>query len=202
MSHFTWTPGIGDPTIGGWITVVLYFLAMISCWMTARRGVKERRIWIAISILFLGLGINKQLDLQSALTDIGRVIAIEQGWYGQRQFVQLDFIIFVAIVIVSAVITLIIWTRRAPLSTWFALLGTILVVGFVLIRAASFHHIDRFIGTTMFGFRWNWILEMGGITIVLLASQWRRRSAKSQPTSAPVGLLGWRRKPKQFGRPW
>ena len=150
LIHFNWKPGIGDPTIGGWITVVLYFLAMISCWMTARSGIKERRIWIAISILFLGLGINKQLDLQSALTDIGRVIAFEQGWYGQRQFVQLDFIIFVAIVFVSAVITLIIWTRRAPLSTWFALLGTILVVGFVLIRAASFHHIDRFIGTTMF----------------------------------------------------
>ena len=151
---------------------------MISCWMTARSGIKEQRIWAAISILFLGLGINKQLDLQSALTAAGRVIAYGQGWYDQRQFVQLAFIIFTAIVCASVVITLLIWTRHAPLSTWFALLGTILVVGFVLIRAASFHHIDRFIGTTIFGFRWNWILEMGGITIVLLASQWRRRKQK------------------------
>ena len=151
---------------------------MISCWMTARSGIKEQRIWIAISILFLGLGVNKQLDLQSALTAAGRVIAYGQGWYDQRQFVQLAFIIFTAIVCASVVITLLIWTRHAPLSTWFALLGTILVVGFVLIRAASFHHIDRFIGTTIFGFRWNWILEMGGITIVLLASQWRRRKQK------------------------
>jgi len=143
--------------------------------MTARSGIKEQRIWIAISILFLGLGVNKQLDLQSALTAAGRVIAYGQGWYDQRQFVQLAFIIFTAIVCASVVITLLIWTRHAPLSTWFALLGTILVVGFVLIRAASFHYIDRFIGTTIFGFRWNWILEMGGITIVLLASQWRRR---------------------------
>ena len=42
---------------------------MVSCWATARnRGIKERQIWVAIAILFLGLGINKQLDLQSALT--------------------------------------------------------------------------------------------------------------------------------------
>ena len=68
LIYFNWKPGIGDPTIGGWITVVLYLLAMISCWMTARSGIKEQRIWTAISILFLGLGINKQLDLQSALT--------------------------------------------------------------------------------------------------------------------------------------
>ena len=109
MIHFNWKPGIGDPTIGGWITVVLYLLAMISCWMTARSGIKEQRIWTAISILFLGLGINKQLDLQSALTAAGRVIAFGQGWYDQRQFVQSAFIIFTAIVCASVVITLLIW---------------------------------------------------------------------------------------------
>jgi hypothetical protein len=43
-----------------------------------------------------------------------------------------------------------------------------------MIRAASFHHIDRFIGSTILGFRWNWLLEMGGITVVLLASWWRQ----------------------------
>ena len=134
MHHFNWRSGIGDPTIGGWVTVVLYLLAMVSCWVTARNpAIKERRIWAAISILFLGLGINKQLDLESALTAAGRIFAIEQGWYGQRQSVQLEFIIFVAIVGVSAVATLLIWARQAPFSTWVALLGTTLVIGFVLI---------------------------------------------------------------------
>ena len=146
--------------------------------MTARSGIKEQRIWTAISILFLGLGINKQLDLQSALTAAGRVIAFAQGWYGQRQFVQLAFIICAAIVCVSVVITLLIWTRHGPLSTWFALLGTILVIGYVLIRAASFHHIDRFIGSTVLGFRWNWLLEMGGIGVVIFASLWRKHQIK------------------------
>jgi hypothetical protein len=35
MHEFDWSPGIGDPTIGGWLTVILYFLTMVSCWRTA-----------------------------------------------------------------------------------------------------------------------------------------------------------------------
>jgi hypothetical protein len=184
LHHVNWTPGIGDPTIGGWVTVVLYFLAMVSCLVTARNSqVGERRIWAVISILFLILGINKQLDLQTAFTEVGRILALEEGWYERRQSVQLYFIIFVALVCVFVIITLLIWARRAPFPAWVALFGTTSVIGFVLIRAASFHHIDRFIGKTLLGFRWNWILEMGGISVVLFASQWRQRGAKSPPNS-------------------
>ena len=174
MRPFNWLPRIGDPTVGGWITVLLYFLAVISCWRTARKSqLLDRKIWYAISILFFALGSNKQLDLQSALTEIGRVIALEEGWYGQRETVQLYFIIGVALFCGWAAITLLVWARRSPLPTWLALVGTTLVIGYVAIRA-SFHHIDRFIGSTVLGFRWNWLLEMGGITVVLLASWWRQ----------------------------
>ena len=59
--------------------MVLYLLAAGSCWISARELAlgdivsTERRTWWAISALFLALGINKQLDLQSALTEAGRV---------------------------------------------------------------------------------------------------------------------------------
>jgi len=59
-----------------------------------------------------------------------------------------------------------------------ALLGATFLIAFVLIRAASFHHIDRLITSSIFGFRWNWILEMGGIIVVLLASRWRQNQTK------------------------
>jgi hypothetical protein len=181
MAQFNWSPGIGDPTIGGWVTVVLYFLAMTSCWVTSRKldyGQQERRIWSSIAILFLGLGINKQLDIQTAFTDAGRIIAMTQGWYGERREVQFVFIIFITIICLIALIILLAWARRAPAPTWFAFFGTTLVIGFVIIRAASFHHIDEFLGKTVLGFRWNWILEMGGISVVLIASQWRQKAFK------------------------
>jgi hypothetical protein len=43
-----------------------------------------------------------------------------------------------------------------------------------LIRAASFHHFDRIINQKFLGFRWNWILEMSGIGVMLVASYWRQ----------------------------
>ena len=183
MTSFNWSPGIGDPTLMGWLTVVLYFLAAISCWITAGRirleaedadDAKELRAWRSIAITFLALGINKQLDLQTALTELGRVVANFQGWYDQRQSVQVAFIAMVAITCLIAAIILVRWARRAPAPAWLALAGSIMVIGYVLIRAASFHHIDQFIGETILGFRWNWILEMGGISVVLVASYWRR----------------------------
>lgn len=179
LHPFNWTPGIGDPTVGGWVTVLLYFLAVVSCWLTARNSKSlDKKIWYAISISFFALGVNKELDLQSALTELGRVIAFEEGWYRQRETVQVDFIIAVALFCGWAVITLLVWARHSPLSTWLALVGTTSVVSYVLVRAASFHHIDRFIGSTVLGFRWNWLLEMGGITAVLLASWWRRHQIR------------------------
>jgi hypothetical protein len=180
MTHFNWSPRIGDPTIGGWITVVLYLLAAVGCWISARELVlediasNERRAWWAISALFLALGINKQLDLQSALTETGRVLAHYQGWFEQRQLVQLAFIALVAIICLIAAIALLLWTRSAPTPARLALIGTSMVLGFVLIRAASFHHVDQFIGQRILGLRWNWILEMSGISLVLFASQWRQ----------------------------
>ena len=193
MTHFNWTPKIGDPTIAGWVTVVLYLLAAGSCWISAQKlglesvGSNEGRAWRAISVLFLALGINKQLDLQTALTEAGRVLAHYQGWFEQRQLVQLSFIGLVAMTCLIAAITLLVWTRSAPIPTRLALTGTTMVLGFVLIRAASFHHVDQFIGRKILGLRWNWVLEMSGISLVLLASQWRQVGiAKSVSRSVHV----------------
>jgi hypothetical protein len=175
MHQFTWRPGIGDPTIGGWVTVILYFFAVWSAWKTAHSAISsERQLWCAISILFIGLGINKQLDLQTAFTELGRMVAFDQGWYGERRTVQLWFIAGVALTCIFIAIILLIWVRKSPIPTRLALIGTTIVLTFVLIRAASFHHIDRFIGNRILGFKWNWVVEMSGIAIVIIASEWRR----------------------------
>ena len=154
----------------------MYLLTSVSCWTLARKlgsaGI-ECRAWRSISVLFFFLGIDKQLDLQTALTEAGRYLAHYQGWYEQRQLIQLAFIALIAVMCFICAITLLVWVEDAPVSTWLALVGTTLVMGYVLIRAASFHHVDRFIGHTILGLRWNWILEMGGIALVLFASQWR-----------------------------
>jgi hypothetical protein len=195
MATFNWSPGIGDPTFMGWLTVVLYFLAVLGCWTTAQTlssmgssagGINEIRAWRWVAGTFVALGFNKQLDLQTALTEVGRAFAHHQGWYDQRQPIQVAFIVLIAVICLTAAIILVRWAREAPFPTWVALLGSISVICFVFIRAASFHHIDRLIGGEVLGWRWNWILEIGGISVVLGASCWRRRvpAAQSRPHSA------------------
>jgi hypothetical protein len=176
MFEFNWRPGIGDPTIGGWVTVVLYFLAVCSSWKTASvtYEARERRLWLLIAFIFVALGINKQLDLQTALTEFGRLVAKDEGWYAQRQIVQIWFIVGVAIICILAGLGLLLRAWGASSAARVAVAGMVLVLAFVLIRAASFHHIDRFIGERILGLKWNWVLEMGGISIVLLSSEWRR----------------------------
>jgi len=136
--------------------------------------------------MFVGLGINKQLDLQTALTEFGRVLADNQGWYDKRQVVQLWFIIGVASACILMACILLVIARKSPAPTWLALIGTTTVLAFVLIRAASFHHIDRFIGGTILGLRWNWVLEMGGIITVIIASEWRRWKLRYKIHRIPV----------------
>jgi hypothetical protein len=180
MKDFNWTPGIGDPTFAGWLTVISYLVTAVACWRVAGRlrdaagsSRAEVFVWRAIAVLFLALGVNKQLDLQSAFTEIGRTVALAQGWYERRETVQLYFIVVVAAVCLLVAATLVMLIRNAPAATWLAVLGTAVVLTFVAVRAASFHHVDRFIGTTVLGLRWNWILEIGGILLVLIAG-WRR----------------------------
>src|SRR5205085_8940882 len=102
----------------------MYLLACGSCYYTARRLpggiVQERRAWYSISSLFLALGINKQLDLQSALTELGKIIAHAQGWYEQRRLIQLVFVGGVVLCCLLAALTLLTWTRRAPRPAWLA----------------------------------------------------------------------------------
>ena len=174
--EFHWSPGIGDPTFAGWFTVLLYLVAAMSASTTAKdAGFPERKLWRVISIGFIGLGINKQLDLQTAFTELGRVVASTQGWYEQRRIVQFWFIVAVAAICLLMALVLLVLARRAPKPTRLAVVGVVIVLGFVTIRAASFHHFDQFIGSRVLGLKWNWVLEMGGISIVLIASEWRRR---------------------------
>lgn len=173
-----WSPGIGDPTLMGWLTVVLYAAAAWQCYRLAtahssRLGRSEVTLWWLLALGLVALGINKQLDLQTALTEIGRMVAFQEGWYERRREVQVVFIYGVAALAGCATMVLAFLARKAPMATIVAIAGSVFVLAFVAIRAASFHHFDRFIGSEFVGYRMNWILEIGGICIIMFGARWR-----------------------------
>ncbi len=178
-----WSPGMGDPTVGGWLTVALYVFAAWSCYKVLHRerhasfvlSANERLVWRLLMVTMIALGINKQLDLQSALTEWGRIMAQEQGWYGQRRQYQEAFIAALPVVglTVLAAMMLLVW--NAPTPTLWACVGAAGLVVFVAIRAASFHHVDEMLGWRMGGLTLNWGLEMGSLLLIGWGARKRAR---------------------------
>lgn len=191
-----WRPGIGDPTPLGWFTVVAYLAAALACGAAAiaeRRAVRRGEpaipgLWLVLAGLMLFLGINKQLDLQTLFGTIGRQIAREQGWYGQRRQVQAAFIAGLGLGGLALLAGLAWWIRRLWRRCLLALAGVVFLFAFVLIRASSFHHVDALLGSTALGIRWNAILELGGIALVglgaLVAHGDRRRASAARAAPA------------------
>jgi len=195
LPYENWYSRMGDPTVAGWTITIAYFLVTLLCW---RAGLKEKTInvniqkpgrhavWFGLSILFFVLGINKQLDLQTLLTVVGREIAQANGLYESRREIQLIFVIFFTLFCFSSIVALSWWLRDCWRRYLIPLLGVALLVSFVVIRAASFQHVDyliskwRIIGP----FRMKYIVELGGILIVGLgAVQSLHRTYKAPVTS-------------------
>jgi hypothetical protein len=175
-----WQAGIGDPTVVGWITVAVYGITALLALRCARRSGDplEFRFWSVLTIALLMLGVNKQLDLQSLVTQIGRDLAFAHGWYHDRRVVQFAFIGLLLALGVS-VGAVLLWTaRRLPPSTQIATLGIVLLVVFVVIRGASFHHVDELLGSKVQGVRYNWLLELTPLAVIAVSALRRRAVAK------------------------
>ena len=177
-----WSPGLGDNTAMGWVTVLVYLLAAILSTQAARamqgpeaKVRRERTFWrITAAVLFF-LAVNKQLDLQTLFTMIGRCNARLMGWYDMRHTIQREFILAVGIAGVLTVGLLALLLRGLLGQVWPALLGIGFVCAFVLIRAASFHDVDGLIGSWAMGIKVNWLLELPGPILVALVAARRRR---------------------------
>ena len=164
---YGWTPGIGDPTVYGWVTVVAYALGALFCWLASRHGAAgERRFWLLLTAVMAFLCVNKQLDLQSFFTDFLRFQAHTHDWYDVRRKYQVAFIAMAAMLALAAAVLLLWRARRASGALRGATLGLIFLMLFVLIRASSFEQVDWFIELRLAGLRANHVMELGGIIIV------------------------------------
>ncbi|GBF83006.1 isopropylmalate isomerase [Aphanothece sacrum FPU3] len=170
MENGYWQPRIGDPTLMGWVTVIAYLVTAFLCANRSLKTQRDRWFWMTLSAILLLLGINKQLDLQSWLTLIGKQMAIEQGWYRERRQFQFDFILGLIAVSFAGLMFLIQGMGKSWKRFMLALLGLIFLLSFIVIRATSFHHVDVLLGREFSGFRLNWLFELGGISCIAIAA--------------------------------
>jgi hypothetical protein len=168
LNQLHWRPTIGDPSFMGWFTVFAYGVGAI---LAARAwfGTKDR-IWLAVALGMAALCVNKQLDLQSLFTDIGRVAAYHEGWYERRREFQKWFVL-AAIAGAGIGGGCFIWRYPAFwLRHKLLTAGVFFLLTFIIVRAISFHHVDGMLKVKLLGVKVNWALELGGILLVSIAA--------------------------------
>ncbi len=212
FGEISWTPTIGDPSFVGWFTVGAYFLTAWLCmrahrierknlgssptgtvpslllaasrdWRNLSVPMRRSILWLFLTAAMCGLGINKQLDLQTLFTEVGRELSKTGGWYDLRRTVQVIFIGLVAILGVVSLLSLNWFVRGDFPGLVLPLSGLALIVCFVIVRAASFNGFDRFISITWFGVKMNWVMELTGIGLIALGALRQPRSVNDK-TSA------------------
>jgi hypothetical protein len=141
--------------------------------------------WLLTLTIVVALGVNKQLDLQSLFTQELRDAARLQGWYDERRGYQFDFVLAIAGTSLLGIGTMA-WVLRGVLHrVWMAMLGLAGLTTFVVIRAASFHHVDAFVrGITHDG---NVAFEFSAIALIS-AGAWRARRSTSGDGPVRAGL--------------
>jgi hypothetical protein len=223
-----WHPGIGDPSVVGWVTVVAYVVAAalaLRALRLHRRGARQHvpmhgaaelgptsapegvvlddplaqrdearphvapqrhtsqpvrrsafaqqewllvRFWGLVAVTMLALGLNKQLDLQTWFTEVLRDLARAQGWWEARRPFQVAFIALIGLCGTGVTVVLALAMRQVLHRVVGALFGLGALVTFVIVRAASFHHVDVLLGRGRV--RLNWVLELGGIALIAISA--------------------------------
>jgi hypothetical protein len=181
-----WSGQIGDPHLMGWLTVVLYALVAVAAALVLRqpgavRG-RARAFWWLVALAMAFLAVNKQIDLQSALTALGRCIALRDGWYDTRGPFQRMVLAGLGAGALGILALGLYALRRDLRRNLAALVGLAFVAGFVMLRAVGYHGFDALINTRIEGVRLNWVLEWVGPLLIAANARalWRARDPYSR----------------------
>jgi hypothetical protein len=162
----------GDPTVLGWTTFALYLIASILSFRIASASrltgsASFRHIWGLIALMLVGLGVNKQLDLQTLIIQLARQVAFIGHLYEYR--FALHALFFLGLMFLLAVVLFRWWTKLRLFSRQLpmAATGCAFVLSYIMVRAASIDRVDRLIGFDLEGIPFLWLLEVGGLTMII-----------------------------------
>jgi hypothetical protein len=183
-----WRLGLGDPSVGAYAVTSFYLLTSLGCFFQfyecrptlAKHHLtgesRESHYWLLLAISLGFLGINKQLDLQTLLTIVGREAVVHWGVYDQRRTIQLVFILLLTTGCVGGLIITSIFVRNLGGPAFLATTGCAVQLTFVISRAASFHHIDKLLSIQLPIGKTNLVLESIGLLIIAAALIWKRNT--------------------------
>lgn len=171
---------ISHADFADWITVFAYLVAAVMAVRAAatarlRHNARERGFWLLVAALMAFFSVNELFDFQTVLTAVGKAWAQAGGWYEDRRKYQAEFIAVLALGLMVAGIVTAWFIRGTHRAVRLATFGLVFIGAFVMVRAASFHHVDKLLGMGAAAFNWGSVQEMLGIAIVAAAALRYRR---------------------------
>lgn len=182
---------INDPGALPWIIVAAYALATLLATLAASVATgRERTFWIAVAAALAFLGMNKQLDLQTDLTEIIRTMAganAGYSWheYSWRRDLQGFFLLSILLASAAGLALLWFWLRYSATTVKWAAGGVAVLLAFVFIRAAAFHHIDYWLPIRFAARGDVWSLELVANAVVGSAALTYYRNRRGLSRSRP-----------------
>lgn len=169
-----WLARSGDAYLSSMINTALYAVSVVAGayrWKMLQRTKSfraEQFFWLVVILMLLALGINKELDFQVLLVEIGRPMAVKGGWYGHRRIVLAVFACFLIGTIGIFAVGTVYGIRRHWRENIFALVGLIILCAYVVFEATSLSHIGFNIDADeKQDVRLTDLIEMSGILLIL-----------------------------------
>lgn len=167
----------GHLTALGWTMLALYLVAASLAFRAAvvsgpQYSAAMGRVWICLGVLLGVLGLNKQVDLQTLLIELGRNIARSEHLFAYRRELYLVFFLGFMLGIIALLTAVMLrfsadvgkFARQFPL----AISGCSLICIYIVIRAAFIDNVNRMLGLDPNGIPFLWLLEGGGLLLIMV----------------------------------
>jgi hypothetical protein len=177
-----WRTGRGDNDILGWAITAAYLIGATLCARTALAALRrpadahspERPSdWTVLSAGLLLLGLNKQLDLQILMRDLGVAFVAFIGLDRHRKWVGRAFVLVLGLLLIRVLLLAAKRVRGHTRGHRVLLTGLALLACFAVVRAGTYVP-----GLKQFNLQYkdalHLVFELGGVLLVGL-SAWRTR---------------------------
>ncbi len=155
-------------TLGYLVAAVLYLRRGTSPAATPL-GRRLSRFFRVLAVVLLALGINKQLDGQLWLTAAARQVALAQGWYPNRFYAHLVFVLLLLVATTGGALAAVWFLRDALPAVVPTVLGLGAVLVYAMLRAASYDLTDLMVRVG--GTNASWVLEGAGVGLLLVGAR-------------------------------
>ncbi|MEQ8215166.1 MAG: hypothetical protein ABRQ30_02640 [Smithellaceae bacterium] len=177
-----WLARSGDVCLSSLINTILYAVSIAAAayhWRMLQRFKKpaaEQGFWLLVIFILSIFGINKQLDFQVLLVEIGRPIALKSGWYESRRIVQAVFAFVLTGIAGLFAVMMLFLVRRHWRNNILALLGLLILCFYGIMEAMSQSHVGCSLELyEQWSFRLTDVIEMTGILFILANTLIRRK---------------------------